>query len=147
MKVCENKKIKGSTKDDSELHSNLARWLKRQRMFNGLTRNNVAGRLGISVQQVQKYELAINRISAVTLYKYMKLLRGNHQAAYSLIFEESSSDFFDVKDAYLSEFYVDKDKELTSVMKLLACLDVSEIKGLKCFLQTLKPSKFNFEEE
>lgn len=49
--------------------------LRYYRMFNGLTQVKLAERLGISAQQLQKYESGRNRISACTLYTISLILR------------------------------------------------------------------------
>jgi len=48
--------------------------LKHLRVLRGLTQTDVAEGLGISFQQVQKYELGRNRISASKLYELGRIL-------------------------------------------------------------------------
>lgn len=48
--------------------------LKEIRTMRGLTQSNVADQLGISFQQLQKYETGANRISASRMYDLAKLL-------------------------------------------------------------------------
>lgn len=49
--------------------------LKQLRMLRGLTQTEVAQGLGISFQQVQKYELGRNRISASKLFEVSQILQ------------------------------------------------------------------------
>ena len=51
--------------------------LKSRRAAMGLTQTDVAERLGISFQQVQKYELGRNRISASKLHDIARFLNVN----------------------------------------------------------------------
>ena len=49
--------------------------LKKRRQFLGLPQAAIATHLGISIQQVQKYETGTNRISSGKLYYIAKLLK------------------------------------------------------------------------
>ncbi len=46
----------------------IARNLRRARQYRGLSQTAIADMLGVSFQQVQKYECGANRISAASLY-------------------------------------------------------------------------------
>ncbi|HHI71288.1 MAG TPA: XRE family transcriptional regulator [Rhodobacteraceae bacterium] len=48
--------------------------LKEIRTIRGLTQSNVAEQLGISFQQLQKYETGANRVSASRMFELSKLL-------------------------------------------------------------------------
>lgn len=48
--------------------------LRRQRESKGLSQTDLGKKLGVTFQQVQKYELAINRLSASRLYEISKIL-------------------------------------------------------------------------
>ena len=48
--------------------------LKEIRTMRGLTQSNVADQLGISFQQLQKYETGANRISASRMFELARLL-------------------------------------------------------------------------
>lgn len=48
--------------------------LKELRILNGLTTKEVGNALGVTLQQIQKYENGINRISASRLYDYAELV-------------------------------------------------------------------------
>lgn len=49
--------------------------LRERRIMLGLTQLDLAGQLGITYQQLHKYEQAINRISATRLYDCARVLR------------------------------------------------------------------------
>lgn len=49
--------------------------IKRQRLALKLSQKDIASELGVSVQQIQKYESSTNRVSAGKLPKLMKLLK------------------------------------------------------------------------
>jgi transcriptional regulator with XRE-family HTH domain len=52
----------------------VATRLKQRRTYLGLSQPELAKRMGISFQQIQKYERAENRISASRLYKAARVL-------------------------------------------------------------------------
>jgi len=141
-----SKRSARSTQDDLKIHSDLGALLKQYRIFKGFTRLDVANHLNISVQQVHKYEAAINRISAVTLFRYLELLHVSFHEIYSVLFKKTNSEIFDVDELHVSEGYSKKDTELAAVMKLLVGSTTLELKGLKYFLHSLRHNK-PFEEK
>lgn len=62
-------------KEIKELDGTVARNIKRRRKMLGLSQTNISDHLEVSVQQVQKYECAKNRISSGKLYKIAQLLK------------------------------------------------------------------------
>src|SRR3989339_946518 len=44
------------------------------RQMKGMSQSEVAGKIGVTFQQLQKYEHAINRVSASTLYRLSQTL-------------------------------------------------------------------------
>lgn len=71
-----------SVSQENELKGRMAAWidrqvgerLRRRRVSHGITQDEVADILGISYQQVQKYESGANRISAGRLYQMARFL-------------------------------------------------------------------------
>jgi transcriptional regulator with XRE-family HTH domain len=59
--------------DDLDRHIGLR--LKMRRILCGLSQDDLSKELGITFQQVQKYEKAMNRISASRLYDIAKILK------------------------------------------------------------------------
>lgn len=49
--------------------------LKNKRCIMGLSQQDLATAVGVSIQQIQKYERGTNRISAGKLYEFSKLLK------------------------------------------------------------------------
>ncbi len=61
----------------SEIHSvdaTVGRRLRDRRMVMGLSQSTLGDAVGLSFQQVQKYERGINRISASRLYQFAGIL-------------------------------------------------------------------------
>lgn len=53
--------------DDVDVH--VARQIDRRRKFHGMTQKDLAGLVGVSHQQIQKYEEGTNRVSAGRLFR------------------------------------------------------------------------------
>ena len=54
--------------------THVGKRIKEIRTIRGLTQSNVADHLGISFQQLQKYETGANRVSASRMFELSKLL-------------------------------------------------------------------------
>ena len=54
---------------------NVGHLIREQRKMMGLTQQDLADALGISYQQVQKYEIGTNRVSAGRLYELAQFLK------------------------------------------------------------------------
>jgi transcriptional regulator with XRE-family HTH domain len=59
---------------ENDIDTRIASNLKKIRLSHAMTLQNVANMLGISYQQLQKYEQGKNRISASRLYKVCEVL-------------------------------------------------------------------------
>lgn len=59
---------------DAVTDSHIGRRLRCGRLARGLSQAALAHRLGVSFQQIQKYEKGINRLSASTLYRIAAVL-------------------------------------------------------------------------
>ena len=57
-----------------ELDRHIGLRLKMRRILCGLSQDDLAQKLGITFQQIQKYEKAMNRISASRLFEIAKIL-------------------------------------------------------------------------
>lgn len=82
------------TKKDHEIelrHAGIAQRIKKMRMIAGFTQAEVAEKLGISFQQLQKYESGKNRISAVRVELLAQILG----LPVSAFFEDSSGRSFE----------------------------------------------------
>ena len=71
MVVTKTKKTKG-VPDNIDKH--VGQRLKTRRLLLGMSQENMADQVGITFQQVQKYERGTNRISASRLLKFSKIL-------------------------------------------------------------------------
>ncbi len=60
-----------------DVDTHVGAQVRRRRMFAGLTQQDVAKALGVSFQQVQKYENGANRISAGRLFILARVLGTN----------------------------------------------------------------------
>jgi len=77
------KKTKGSP-NDIDIH--VGQRLRVRRSLLGLSQEKLAESIGITFQQIQKYEKGVNRISASRLYQFSKTL----QVPVSYFFEDLS---------------------------------------------------------
>jgi len=70
-----NKKFAKSLKGKAtSVDVSVGNQLRRRRMLMGLSQEELANSVGISFQQIQKYENGLNRISASRLYEFGMLL-------------------------------------------------------------------------
>jgi transcriptional regulator with XRE-family HTH domain len=60
---------------DKTAEKKLGKTIRFHRGINGYTINDIAQLLGVSTQQIQKYEVGINRISATKLHVLAKFLK------------------------------------------------------------------------
>ncbi len=63
-----------STKKTSAMDVYVGARLKEARVIGGLSQDKLGGAVGLTFQQIQKYERGLNRISAVRLYEFAKIL-------------------------------------------------------------------------
>lgn len=59
---------------DEALNLHLGSRLRRRRRLLGYTQDELAARLGVRFQQIQKYESAVNRMSATRLWELAEAL-------------------------------------------------------------------------
>lgn len=88
----------------------IGKEVKEKRKSAGLTQKDLAIHLGVSVQQIQKYESGKNRISAAKLKSIEKLINFNMKSAYSLRVKND--------DFYLASSNKDKQQFLILLDKL-----------------------------
>jgi transcriptional regulator with XRE-family HTH domain len=67
--------------------------IKQRRAMIGASQSNVAEELGVTFQQVQKYERGVNRVSCSRLYDFAKVLR----VPITFFFEGFQNEMGDVK--------------------------------------------------
>lgn len=83
--------------------------LKSVRAVKEVTQEELATALGITFQQVQKYEMGANRISATRLYAIAKILEVNVSDFYEGYEEETAV------SSFLTD--IEKDKELAALVR------------------------------
>lgn len=84
--LVKNAKRSKATKEDVQ----LGRIINRTRVLKGIKITEVAEKLGLSSQQVHKYEEGVNRVSAVALSKIAKILKVSLFDLYSEIADDES---------------------------------------------------------
>ena len=67
--------IKNQKQRVDEIDRYIGNRLRLRRIMIGLTQEKLAEAFGVTAQQVQKYEKAINRISSGKLYSFSKILK------------------------------------------------------------------------
>ena len=70
-----NKVPTGRMSQETDVHVGARIRLRRKQL--GLSQTDLAERLGLTFQQIQKYERGANRVSASTLYETAEILRVN----------------------------------------------------------------------
>lgn len=78
----------------NEIDVYIGQTIARLRRRQGLSQKDLAATLGVSFQQIQKYEVAANRISASSLYRILKAL----EVSFAAVFTELGRDMmYDAK--------------------------------------------------
>lgn len=91
--------------------------LKHLRVLRGLTQTDVANGLQISFQQVQKYELGRNRISASRLFELSNIL------------DVPTSYFFDGLDEEFHSNSAELDNEATKIASMVAKIKDARVRS------------------
>lgn len=58
---------------DQTLDTHIGKRLRLQRTLAGLSQKNIGEAIGVTFQQIQKYERGVNRVSAALLFQFAKL--------------------------------------------------------------------------
>ena len=56
-----------------EVEKNIGRQIRMLRISNKISQKDLAGKMGITYQQIQKYENGLNRISVARLWQFCKI--------------------------------------------------------------------------
>ena len=107
-----------------DLEKAIGARIRKRRMELGLTQIQLAGKLGLSYQQIQKYETGLNRISAGRLHQISRLLFIDTSYFFKGLDrtpESSSKTNFKIPVIYLEGMHLDKNVQqaianLVSVM-------------------------------
>lgn len=108
----------GESAENAKLDPFIGMRVKQRRMELGMTQGQLGNKLGITFQQVQKYENGKNRISASTLFKISQIL--GVSISY---FVEGFNESFALRDENSLVYHV-KNKESVNLMNYYA--DISD---------------------
>lgn len=130
--LAEAKKNKAARKNDSaeskgradHIDHLVSKRLKMRRMILGLSQQELGEAVAVSIQQVQKYEKATNRISSGKLYSFAKFLKVPVSYFFNHI-EDANLGLGNVFAEEAEEYNGSKHKSLKS-SKSLNATDVSE---------------------
>ena len=106
--------------------------IRRRRILMGLTQDQLGDALGISYQQIQKYETGANRVSAGRLYLIAESLEVSPGWFFDPVKSDASSDDFDELGSsrllmeFVRSFARIKDERLKSVLVSLVRAMVDE---------------------
>lgn len=99
--------------DEGDLDKHIGERVKTRRIALGISQNKLGIHLGVTFQQIQKYEKGINRISASTLYR----IAGALSVDYSYFFEGFGSHILKEENVPAYEYDSSKKKETTELLK------------------------------
>ncbi|QNT77684.1 helix-turn-helix domain-containing protein [Entomobacter blattae] len=85
-------KVKNSSSHANPIDVYVGRRIRQRRMFLGISQEKLGEALGLTFQQVQKYEKAINRVGASRLFDLSRVLG----VGISFFFEDAEHEAFDI---------------------------------------------------
>jgi len=98
----------------------VSRRLKMRRMILGLSQNDLGKAVDVSIQQVQKYEKATNRISSGKLFAFAKFLKVPISYFYDQ--NEGSSNAINTALAEDQEAFGESESELVSEKEIMSLI-------------------------
>lgn len=130
--------LENTTLSASEVDRLVGDRIRRRRILMGLTQDQLGESLGISYQQIQKYETGANRVSAGRLYLIASRLDVSPGWFFDPVKSDASSDDFDELGSsrllmeFVRSFARIKDERLKSVLVSLvrAMADDEEVGAL-----------------
>lgn len=99
--------------EEDNLDKYIGEKVKARRMALRISQNKLGAHLGVTFQQIQKYEKGINRISASTLYRIAEAL----SVDYSYFFEGFGSNSLKEENVPVYEYDNGKKKETTELLR------------------------------
>lgn len=118
----------------------VSRRLKMRRMMLGLSQHDLGSAVDVSIQQVQKYEKATNRISSGKLHAFAKVLR----VPISYFFEQKddSSNTIGSMFAETREEYVAEDNQTVTEREIITLVkafsDIPSVQSRKKIVELVK---------
>lgn len=111
------------------IDSVVGRRLKVRRVMLGLSQNDLAEAVNVSIQQIQKYEKATNRISSGRLFAFARLLK----IPVSYFYENIENESFSYAEAHEESNIFGEDnnvleKELISLVKSYSIIKDSQVR-------------------
>lgn len=111
--------------------------LKMRRVMLGLSQQDLGEAVNVSIQQIQKYEKATNRISSGRLFAFAKMLMVPIDFFFSDAEISSSEGMADEKDQFNPSDIV-AEKELLSLVRSFSCIkDINIRKKIVDLVKTL----------
>ena len=137
MSTDNKKKTKGKP-DSVDIH--VGKRLRIRRSLLGLSQEKLAEKIGLTFQQVQKYERGVNRISAGRLYQFSKILDVNVDYFYEQAKKNDNTASHGMADNDQEEFGSDEDvlnnKETVNLIR--AYYDIKDPEARKEVLRFIK---------
>jgi transcriptional regulator with XRE-family HTH domain len=116
------KKSKPTPRASGDVDKRVGQRLRQLRMQIGLSQQEIALTLGVSFQQIQKYEKGVNRVSAARLIELADLL---HTTPHDLLgydasaFDKSSHNSFNTEAYKLVQAFMELPEAMISPIRIL----------------------------
>jgi transcriptional regulator with XRE-family HTH domain len=110
------------------IDTHIGRHLKNRRIMLGLSQQDLGDAVDVSVQQIQKYEKATNRISSSKLFSFAKLLNTPIIEFFRGIDEDDSSVFAEDQAEFLTEGVAIPERELLSLVRAFNTIADSNVR-------------------
>lgn len=123
--MSESKEVKGRADSIDKL---VSRRLKMKRMISGLSQQDVGKAVDVSIQQVQKYEKATNRISSGKLFALARFFK----VPINYFYSQDNNDISSIESAFAetSDLYDIGDKDSVTEKEIIMLVKAfSEIKS------------------
>lgn len=139
MSAKKKKKTKGGP-NAVDIH--VGSRLRIRRSLLGLSQEKLAGKIGITFQQIQKYERGLNRISAGRLYHIGKVLQVPVSYFFENIRAEEEAGLTGLADneqeAFSGQEDIMKSKETLDLLRIYySCEDPEKRKAIREFIKTM----------
>ncbi|MGH1376249.1 MAG: helix-turn-helix domain-containing protein [Alphaproteobacteria bacterium] len=126
--VEKNRKTKGIANESDAI---IGKNLKNIRILKDMSQEMLASKVGITFQQIQKYEKGVNRIAASRLLELASILNVDLKIFYKGLLEQDD----EINDLHLLDI---DPKVLALAQKLQEIDDPSVLKSLKTLLKAFK---------
>ena len=136
----DKKKTKG-TPDGVDVH--VGQRLKVRRKLLGLSQEKLAETIGLTFQQIQKYERGMNRISAGRLYQFSKVLEVPISFFFENLKQSASNSVQNLglsdngQDAFMHDDFMNSDETLDLVRVYYSIKDKDKRKDIVRFIKSM----------